>query len=176
MWTATTTTVRGKHGAKRGQHLQRLEEVATSQEHDAAVDRRRKKKEKETARKSGHHNDAAHQFKNDADQHGDDEDTDDEHDDDNDDGEDGPTLPDPKKIKDRMQKQIEAFKGYLKGVRGSEPTPEMFDDISVADAYGKGTGLTPLKSVAQVVISSPTLAIATCYVRVLFVVLVGVVC
>jgi ribosome recycling factor len=164
--TTTLTSVRflSQHGAKRGQHIQRLEEIATSQEHEAAVDRRRKKKEKETARKSGvgkaSSTTTTHAAA--ADEH---DDFDDDEDSDEEDGEDGPFLPDPKDIKERMQKQIEAFKGYLKSVRGSEPTAEMFDDISVADAYGKGTGLTPLKSVAQVVISSPTLATATCYVR-----------
>lgn len=176
-WTTTTVRFLSQHGAKRGQHIQRLEEIATSQEHNAAVDRRRKKKEKETARKSGvgkasTSTTMTHAAAG-ADEHDDfddDEDADDEEDD-----EEGPSLPDPKDIKERMQKQIEAFKSYLKSVRGSEPTAEMFDDISVADAYGKGTGLTPLKSVAQVVISSPTLATATCYVRLLFVVVVVII-
>jgi hypothetical protein len=175
--TSTTTTLMtirflSQHGAKRGQHIQRLEEIATSQEHEAAVDRRRKKKEKETARKSGvgKASTSTTTHAAGADEH---DDFDDDEDSDEEDDEDGPSLPDPKDIKERMQKQIEAFKGYLKSVRGSEPTPEMFDDISVADAYGKGTGLTPLKSVAQVVISSPTLATATCYVRLLLLFIVS---
>lgn len=154
----TSTLVRFKHGAKRGQHLKRLEEVANSQEHEAGTERRQKKKEKLAAKKSGHA--AANESNShEDDDYGDDDDSDEEED------EEEPSLPDPKQIKERMQKQVEAFKGYLKGVRGSEPSPEMFDDISVADAYGKGSGLTPLKSVAQVVISSPTQATATCYVR-----------
>eukprot|EP00536_Pseudo-nitzschia_multiseries_P009458 jgi/Psemu1/200782/e_gw1.264.44.1 len=47
----------------------------------------------------------------------------------------------------------------LKSIRGAEPTADMFDDVMV-QAYGAPT---PLNAVAQVVITSPTLAQLTCF-------------
>ena len=68
-------------------------------------------------------------------------------------------LPDPDRAKERMDKILHSFTEYLKHLRGSEPTPELFDGVTVK-AYGAQTNL---KTVAQVVISSPTLAYANCF-------------
>ena len=57
-------------------------------------------------------------------------------------------------------KIINSYEESLKSIRGAEPTPELFDDILV-NAYG--TENTPLKAVAQVVITSPTMASITCF-------------
>ena len=152
--------LRWKHGGKRGQHLQKLDETGNRQEKEIAQERRKKKKDKKAARegKVSEKKMAKSEDDNvlitDIDYEDEDEELDDEN-----------LLPDPKEIKIRLTKHVDSFQHYLRGVRGSEPSPELFDDITVIDAYGKGTGSTSLQSVAQVVISSPTLAVATCYVR-----------
>jgi len=70
-----------------------------------------------------------------------------------------PLLPDTDDVKDRMLKVVTAMEQSFRAIRGAEPTPELFDSISVR-AYGE---LTPLSSVAQVVITSPNQATLTCY-------------
>jgi ribosome recycling factor len=57
-----------------------------------------------------------------------------------------------------MLSLVDRFQESLMSIRGSEPTPECFDNIQV-NAYGS---MTPLKAVGQVVIASPTLAQITC--------------
>lgn len=145
-------------GAKKGQHLQTLGEMAHSKERQVAEERRKKKKDKKAAKKtkSQQHIEVVQDEQ---------EENNDTHDytladelqvDENE-------LPDPKNVKANMNEHVESFKKYLKGVRGGAPTADMFDDLPVHDAYGKGTGSVPLKAVAQVVIVSPTLATATCF-------------
>ena len=70
-----------------------------------------------------------------------------------------PVLPDPAQVKERMNKVVDRLKESFKAIRGSEPTPEIFDPIMV-QAYGERT---PLSAVAQVVIVSPTVATITCF-------------
>lgn len=155
-----TRQFRFKHAAKKGLHLQKLDEMAHSSEREAAEERRKKKKEKSAARKgkkgaSPDEDEGTHANATDED-----DESDEEH---NEDEQDASTLPEPAAVKKRMLMHVAGFKEYLKGVRGLEPTPDLFDDIMVTNAYGSGTGSAPLKSVAQVVISSPTLAMATCF-------------
>ena len=162
----TQITVRLKHAAKMGQHLERLDDMAHETSRQEAQERRQKKKEKKAAKKNKKGGAAAEpeasasqaKFNLEA-SHGDDDF--DHHHEDEEDEEDHPqdVLPDPKAVKERMTKLVKRFTESLKGIRGAEPTPELFDDVMV-QAYGS---TTPLQSVAQVVVGSPTLATATCF-------------
>ena len=167
---------RWKHNkkAKMGQHLQKLDEMAHTSVHEAAQERRQKKKLRNEVRKGKKGGAAAASEDGGDDKEGepshrtgnDDDDDDDEEEEEEEMDEeemDETVLPDPKEIEQNMKKHVIRFKEYLNGVRGGEPTPELFDDISIVDAYGKGTGVTPLKAVAQVVMQSPTLAVANCF-------------
>lgn len=147
---------RGKHGGKRAQHLQTLQELGNRKEKHDAQESRKKKKNRKAVRagKSANFEDETTLEMNQSV----------ESDEEEEEESNGDILPDPKDVKTRLKKHLDSFTQYLRGVRGSEPTPELFDDVVVMDAYGSGTGSTPLQSVAQVVISSPTLAVATCYV------------
>ena len=159
-----TTQIRwSRKGAKMGQHLQKLDEMAHGGESEAAQERRKKKKDRKAAKK---HKGDKHETTTTAEatagveaepdkEMEEEEEPEEEHDE--------TILPETSEVKRRMQVHVEKYKEYLKGVRGGEPTPEFFDGIAVMDAYGKGTGASPLKAVAQVVIASPTLAMATCF-------------
>jgi ribosome recycling factor len=148
-----------KHsGSKMGHHLIRLDEIAHEKNHEQAVEKRKKVKEKNAARKGKGHspltesstsNESTNRMeKEDYDDHGEGEEE-----------EDGTVLPDPKQVRDRMHQIVARFERSLKSIRGGEPTVELFDDVLV-EAYGSNTSL---QSVAQVVISSPTVALATCF-------------
>jgi ribosome recycling factor len=167
------------HGAKKGLHLQHLTEMAHQKEHDAAVARREKKKEKNSARKGGKQKGSStastqqeilDEFdeyeKKDtnknlhsntlADTWDKPEEDEEEHD--------ITVLPNPKDVKVKMMKHVDTFKDYLKSIRGGgQPSVEMFDDMTVVDAYGHGTGDVSVKALAQIVITSPTQATATCF-------------
>ena len=158
--------VRYKHAAKMGQHLETLDDMAHDKEREQARERRKKQKDKKAARKGKHKNEAAEEDSSSKSKkfmdamHGNSEEEDyddDDHDDDHEDDQD--VLPDPDVVKERMKKVVDKFTETLKAIRGAEPTPELFDEIMV-QAYGSSTSL---KSVAQVVIASPTLASATCF-------------
>lgn len=152
-----------------GNHLETLDEMAHETEREAARERRQKKKEKQAARKAKHKggdHKSAEQHAEEAVEtsHHDSEefdyDGDDGYEADDDETEsDENTLPDPEIVREKMRKIVEQYTASLKTIRGAEPTPEFFDDV-VVEAYGANT---PLKSVAQVVISSPILATATCF-------------
>ena len=154
-----------------GHDVESLKEMAHRPEREAAQERRKKKKERKVTKKGNGKqkklasNDTAAETVDDAVDGNDDEDDDLNFDDiDNDDDEDldedgEPTLPDPEAVRNKMDAVIERFRDSLKSIRGSEPTADMFDDVTV-QAYGAST---PLNSVAQVVISSPTLAQVTCF-------------
>ena len=73
--------------------------------------------------------------------------------------EEGSKLPDTIQLKEKMSSVVKHLETSLRQIRGNEPTPDMFDSITVF-AYGAAT---PLSSVAQVVIVSPTLAKLSCY-------------
>jgi len=146
-----------------GQHLQKLDEMAHASESEAAEERRKKKKDRKASKKhkggkqettTSAETTAAQEAEPDKEME-EEEEPEEEHDE--------TILPETSEVKRRMQVHVEKYKEFLKGVRGGEPTPEFFDGIAVMDAYGKGTGASPLKSLAQVVISSPTLAMATCF-------------
>jgi ribosome recycling factor len=145
--------------------------MAHEKSREAAQERRQKKKDKKAARKGGgDKKDPAVTNKGGGAVHKDADDVDDdysdnEHDDDDEKQEEGDddeelTLPDPEKVKERMMKIVNRFAESLKTMRGAEPTVELFDDV-IVNAYGSSN--TSLKSVALVVLESPTLAIATCY-------------
>jgi ribosome recycling factor len=128
------------HGAKKGLHMETLAELAHSKLQAAAEARRRKKKERNATRLINN------KGKKPGD--GDDVEVD---------------IPDPGEVKEEMKEVVEHYKEFLRGVRGAQPTADMFDDVVVLDAYGKGTGASPLSALGQVVISGPTLAVVTCY-------------
>jgi ribosome recycling factor len=157
--------IRCKHNAaKTGNHLETLNELAHEKSREEAQERRTKKKDKKATKKQkGKKEDDTHAAAVSVEQEHDDDDNDDmddAHDDDDfNDEEDEELLPNPVRVKQRMQKIVERFEESLKAIRGSEPTPELFDDVLV-DAYGS---MAPLKSVAQVVIASGTQATATCF-------------
>lgn len=159
--------VRWKHAAKMGQHLERLDEMAHEPSRQEAQERRKKKKDKKAAKKDKKNSgeleeeNESSNFVNamnaNATDNFDDFHHDDDEDEDNDEGE--GVLPAPAVVKERMMKSVNRFVESLKAIRGAEATPELFDEVMV-QAYGSST---PLKSVAQVVITSPTQASATCF-------------
>lgn len=138
-------------GARSGQHMQVLDELAHQGSREEAEERRRRKKEKKIAKKGG--SKVATVDDDEDDDLGSESDGEGE-------GEDQQPLPDPAAVRSEMERVVERYVEQIKAIRGAEPTPEMFDDVQV-DAYGDAS--TPLPAVAQVVIQSPTLATATCY-------------
>jgi ribosome recycling factor len=155
--------IRCKHAAKTGNHLETLDDMAHNKSREEAQERRTKKKDKKATKKNkGKKEDDPHSAAavSDEQEHDDDDNDDmDDADDDFNDEEDEELLPNPVRVKQRMQKIVERFEESLRAIRGSEPTPELFDDVLV-DAYGS---MAPLKSVAQVVIVTATQATATCF-------------
>jgi ribosome recycling factor len=149
-----------------GKHLERLDDMAHDTSRQEAQEKRKKKKEKKAARKvkkpvddgedtsvaAGSFLDAMQANEGSGEDHDDEEDADDE-------AEEEGVLPNSAAIKTRMMCLVTRFTESLKAIRGAEPTPELFDEVMV-QAYGSST---PLKAVAQVVISSPTQASAACF-------------
>lgn len=70
-----------------------------------------------------------------------------------------PNLPTKQDVKQRMMKVVQAMEDSFRSIRGAEASPELFDSVQVK-AYGS---MTPLNVLAQVVISSPTMATITCF-------------
>jgi len=153
-----------------GHQVESLKEMAHRPEREAAQERRKKKKERKAAKKAGGKQQQASETEGaqqeEASNYNDDDDDDDlifaDIDDDvgenlDKDGE--PTLPDPIVVRSKMDAVVDRFRDSLKSIRGAEPTADMFDDVMV-QAYGAPT---PLNAVAQVVITSPTLAQLTCF-------------
>jgi ribosome recycling factor len=139
-----------------GHHLESLREQAHRQSHEEALEKRKHKKDHNKPHRIEHHHKESSEpvvqelvFE---------EDDDDDHHHDEE-SEEGPQLPDPENLKIKMQKAIDRLSEYFKSIRGAEPTPELFDTITV-NAYGENV---PLAAVAQVVIVSPTLAHVTCF-------------
>jgi len=73
--------------------------------------------------------------------------------------EEGTTLPDVDKIREKMLQVVHKMEESFRQIRGAEPTPELFEPILVK-AYDT---FTPLNTVAQVVISSPSLVTVSCF-------------
>lgn len=146
------TQVRWKRNkaAKMGQHLETLDEMAHRKERQLAKERRKQKKQQATAVVDEDDEDGAGLEEEEDDE--DDHDEPDEHVDENE-------LPDIAVVKARMKAVVDKFQNSIKSIRGGQPTIEIFDGIQVK-AYGE---LTPLNSVAQVVLTSSTLAQASCY-------------
>lgn len=134
-----------------GQRLDSLREQAHRGAHEEAKQKRKEKKKKKNSAMAEASEDPEFEelvFDDD----GDDEDDEDEEDQ-------GPSLPDPDVIKQKMTKVVDRLEESFKSIRGAEPTPELFDPI-VVSAYGDKAALA---TVAQVVIVSPTLAHVTCF-------------
>ena len=139
----------GRKAGRMGQHLKRLDEMAHEGEHARAKERKNKKR--------GKHNDAPPQKEvveelpsieedeNESKFQSEDEEEQD--------------LPTKEAVKDRMMKVVNAMEDSFRAIRGGTPTPDLFDAVQVK-AYG---AVTPLSSVAQVVITSPTRATITCF-------------
>jgi len=156
---------RWKHAGKIGHEIESLKEMAHRPEREAAQERRKKKKARKAAKKGGNkavseNETASSAHLNDGDDDDDDLYFDDDDDDDDNLNEDGePTLPDMVAVQSKMDAVLDRFRDSLRSIRGAEPTADMFDDVMV-QAYGAAT---PLNAVAQVVITSPTLAQLTCF-------------
>jgi ribosome recycling factor len=69
-------------------------------------------------------------------------------------------LPNTSQLKGQMANVVNHLEKSLRLVRGGEPTPDMFDNIVV---FAYGGAATPLSTVAQVLLVSPSLAKVTCY-------------
>ena len=146
-----------RKGAKMGHHLETLDELAHREAHEKAKERRKAKKLHKKQQKETPSNEEAVvmedtipeevQFDEGDDifHHG----TEDE----------APELPHVEEVKKRMLKVVNRLTDSFKAIRGNEPTPEIFDPITV-QAYGERT---PLNAVAQVVVTSPTLVTITCF-------------
>lgn len=147
---------RGKKNkaARMANHLKKLDEMAHQNAHEEAVEKRSKKKAKEAARKGKKGGSSAEATVN-VDMGEDEMDHEDE---DFEMDEDDP-LPDPEKVQQKMDQIVQKFESSIKKIRGAEPTADMFDDVQVT-AYGEATSI---KSVAQVVITAPNMATATCF-------------
>jgi ribosome recycling factor len=151
--------IRFRHSSKIGHMKETLEEMAHRPERDAAQERREKKKAKAAASAT-----TTTVAKSVEDYGGEELNFDDLEEDDVELSDGGgeeiePTLPDAAEVELKMMAYVDRFQEHLKSIRGAEPTPELFDDISVL-AYGSPT---PLKVVGQVVIVSPTMAQITCF-------------
>ena len=160
---------RWKHAGKIGHKIETLKDIAHRPERDAAQERRQKKKDRKAAKKGGSGSGSGGGSKqqvaiSESDDNSDDGDDiyfDDDDDDFNEGGDENkePSLPDMIIVRDKMDSVVDRFKDSLKSIQGAEPTADMFDDVTV-QAYGAST---PLNAVAQVVITSPTLAQITCF-------------
>ena len=151
----------GNHSAKMGQHLDRLDDLAHEQSRKEAEERRQKKKDRKLAKKgkgSDHDDDkpAATAASNDS---KDDDDWDEDDHEDDEEVSDANVLPDPAQTRKRMNEIVSRFIESLRGIRGAEPSADLFDSVTV-NAYGASV---PLNTIAQVTISSPTLAYANCF-------------
>mmetsp|Transcript_20622 Transcript_20622/g.30285 ORF Transcript_20622/g.30285 Transcript_20622/m.30285 type:complete len:346 (-) Transcript_20622:106-1143(-) len=142
--------------ARLGNKLHNLEDRIKQKQHDDAVPRREKKKKGKKANRmqtkaqnDTHTTPEAESF----------DDMDDGYEEKEEDDDNGLNLPSSSKLRTEMQSVITHLETSLKSIRGNEPTPDMFDSISVL-CYNT---LTPLPSVAQVVITSPNLAKLSCY-------------
>jgi ribosome recycling factor len=147
-----------RKGAKMGHHLETLDELAHRESHEKAKERRNAKKLHKKQQKEAHSSEETLVV------------TEDEHPEEVefDEGDDvfhhgdedeAPELPHVDEVKKRMMKVVKRLTDSFKAIRGNEPTPEIFDPITV-QAYGERT---PLNAVAQVVITSPTLVTITCF-------------
>jgi ribosome recycling factor len=156
---------RWKHASgKIGHEIESLKEMAHRPEREAAQERRKKKKARKAVKKGGGKKQQVAESETASSTVDDGDDDDDIYFDDDDDeemldGDGEPTLPDPDVVRSKMDAVIDRFRDSLKSIRGAEPTADMFDDVMV-QAYGAAT---PLNAVAQVVISSPTMAQLTCF-------------
>jgi len=141
-----TFAKRGRKGAAMGHHLEKLDELAHR------VNKAENKKKKGNQKKS---DDSV--TEDSFDDHS--EDFDDDDDDNEGDEENIPSLPSIEKTQTRMESILSSLENSFRSIRGAEPTPELFDSIQV-NAYGSAV---PLNTLAQVVITSPSLATISCY-------------
>lgn len=144
-----------RKGARMGHHLETLDELSHRKSHEKAKERRKAKKEQK--KQQSQEETLAESITEEI--------VFDEGDDvftealDNENEDQLPSLPQVSDVKKRMENVVKRLTDSFKSIRGNEPTPEIFDNISV-QAYGERT---PLNAVAQVVITSPTLVTITCF-------------
>jgi len=154
-----------RKAGKMGQHLDSLNEQAHRGSRQEAKELRKQKKQ---AKKGG----TATVATNNSSSYDDGDEMEDLVFDDDDDDDDATTtdsnnndpttsiLPDPSLLHDKMLKVVTRLETSFRSIRGAEATPALFDAVTVS-AYGDTN--TPLASVAQVVLLSPTLATVTCF-------------
>jgi ribosome recycling factor len=161
LWLAIGKRYKHNKNARIRQHLDTLNEHAHQARHDEAVAKREKKKKNTGAKGTNQANQPEENYDDlvDEDEVAGEDDSEDSQ------------LPDIKKVKERMQLVLEKYKNVLRTVRGAESSTEIFDQVKV-NAYGSTESgssgnqqqeMVPLTAVAQVVLSSPTRAVATCY-------------
>jgi ribosome recycling factor len=140
---------RWKHNraARRGNHLEKLDDLAHSNRRQEAAERKSRKRDKSRGDGAADDDDDDSEKKNAIKSEG------------LDSSDAEPRLPDVATVRKEMEQIFQLFLESLKGIRGAEPTPDLFDRIMV-NAYGSQV---PLSTVAQVVIVNPTLATATCF-------------
>jgi hypothetical protein len=151
----------GRKAGKMGKHLEKLNDLAHRDEHERAKEKRKNKKGKGggdeetivgmTSQMSSSTEDILSIREDETEtifDHGG-----------NDLDDSIPSLPSKDEVKGRMMKVVNAMEESFKAIRGAEATPELFDTVQVR-AYG---AMTPLNSVAQVVINTPTRATITCF-------------
>jgi len=141
----------GRKAGRMGQHLQKLDKGAHRLEHDEAKDKRKKKLSEN--RGSGFGDDLVSDLEEDENETIFDSVASD------DDPDETPSLPSVDDVEERMMKVVSAMEESFRSIRGAEPTPDLFDSLTV-NAYG---AWSPLNAVAQVVITSPTQANITCF-------------
>lgn len=141
-----------------GKHLENMEELAHTKQHDEAVKRRNNKKQA----KKGGGAPSITQSNDDNELPPMEEDDDEARFDSGEEGDEDnlPTLPEASEVKQRMLKVVDRLTASFKAIRGAEPSPDLFDCINV-EAYGENN--VPLSTVAQVVIVGPTLATVSCF-------------
>ena len=157
----------GRKASKMGHHIEKAEELAHRAERQDARAKRNKKKEGRKGGGGGHDDESEGAADSTTpgrsmevvDLHIEEDATETVFEHGSADAEDLTDLPDTDDVKSRMTRAVDAMVDSFRAIRGAEPTPELFEPIMVR-AYGE---LTPLRAVAQVVISSPNQATLTCY-------------
>lgn len=131
----------GRKAGRMGQHLKHLEEMSHDKERNKGSKSKKSKNQAATAVEPLQEMDEENDMDDVMQYHKQDQ------------------LPDTDLVEEYMKNVVQSMEANLRSIRGAEPTPELFDSIPV-EAYGTST---PLNSVAQVVIVSPTLATVTCF-------------
>ena len=145
---------RGRKGAAMGHHIEKLKEIAHREAKKSKEKKDNSAKKMNSNKESKVEENTQVEMDEDLEDLEDDEDEEDEEND-----ETIPSLPSVDKLSKRMQSAVESLEKSFRTIRGADPTPELFENIQVS-AYGS---VVPLNTLAQVFISSPSMAVLTCY-------------